>query len=130
MPSHPASRPICSTVVDEDRKPSSPTQCPDHAPLGAVTPVQSTVGTVNCADTKRKVVVPRLEAYPAQLEDCRLVTEVAATEAAAGNAASAGGFPHQIPTFHASNRSAGPSSPPAGFWWRPPPPQLTNCPRR
>src|SRR5262249_35016856 len=83
MPSQPAIRPICSTVVDEDRKPSSPTQCPDQAPLGAVTPVQSTVGTVNCADTKRKVVVPRLEAYPAQLEDSRLVTDVAATAAAA-----------------------------------------------
>jgi hypothetical protein len=69
VPSHPASRPICSTVVDEDRKPSSPTQCPDHAPLAAVTPVQSTVGTVNCADTKRKVVVPKLAAYPAQLTD-------------------------------------------------------------
>ena len=37
--------------------------------VAAVTPVQSTVGTVNCADTKRKVVVPKLAAYPAQLTD-------------------------------------------------------------
>src|SRR5215475_6351627 len=66
---HPAITPICSTVVDVAvRKPSSPTQCADNAPLVAVTPVQSTVGTVNRADTKRKVVVRKLAAYPAQLE--------------------------------------------------------------
>jgi hypothetical protein len=56
-------------VVDVDLKPSSPTQCADHAPLGSVTPVQSREGAVNCADTKRKVVVPKLAAYPAQLTD-------------------------------------------------------------
>src|SRR5262249_18430053 len=43
VPSHPAMTPICSTVPDVARKPSSPTPCPDHAPLAAVTPVQSTV---------------------------------------------------------------------------------------
>src|SRR6516225_5147879 len=81
VPLHASTTPVCSTVLDVDRKPSSPTQCPAHAPLGAVTPVQSRVGTVKCADTERKVVVPRLEAYPAQLTACRLVTEVAAVAA-------------------------------------------------
>jgi len=33
---------------------------------------------VNCADTKRKVVVRKLAAYPAQLEDRTLVTELTA----------------------------------------------------
>jgi hypothetical protein len=44
---------------------------------------------VNCADTKRKVVVPKLAAYPAQLTDLRLVTEVAADAAAPGPAPTA-----------------------------------------
>src|SRR5215813_8137305 len=69
VPLHAATTPVCSTVVDVDRRPSSPIQCADHAPLGAVTPVQSRVGTVKRADTKRNVVVPRLAAYPAQLAD-------------------------------------------------------------
>src|SRR5215831_10567400 len=79
---HPAITPTCSTV-DRDRKPSSPIQCPDHAPWAALTPVQSTVGTVNCADTKRKVVVPRLTAYPAQLRALRLLIAATADDAAA-----------------------------------------------
>src|SRR5215831_6300091 len=67
VPSHIATRPVCSTVVF--RRPSSPIQCADHAPVGAVTPLQSRVGAVKCADTKRNVVVPKLAAYPAQLTD-------------------------------------------------------------
>src|SRR5215831_9750057 len=76
VPSHAAIRPVCSRVLDVARRPSSPTQCADHAPLVAVTPVQSRVGTVRCADTKRKVVVPKLAAYPAQLTDWNLVIAV------------------------------------------------------
>src|SRR5215471_5878821 len=89
VPLHAATSPVCSTVAELALKPSSPTQCADHAPLVAVTPVQSRGGAVNCADTKRKVVVPRLAAYPAQLTDWNLVTAAMADAAAPGPAPTA-----------------------------------------
>src|SRR5215470_9910839 len=43
--SQPATSPTCSRVDDVARKPSSPTQCAENAPLGLVTPRQSSWGT-------------------------------------------------------------------------------------
>jgi len=114
------------------------------------------VGTVKCAETERKVVVPRLEAYPAQLTASRLVTEVAAVAADAaarapaptafsgvpgridpgdrlgadGDAASAEGFPHQLPTFHASKPAGWTIWPASRLLMAATPPQLVERPRR